>query len=437
VKEQQVMMDSHRRFFDELDWFDQEHCTRLDDELRWARAKCPVVYTSFGGGLHIVTRYDDVRTVVEHPEVFSSTMPGVMHVPVPLPPLDLDPPLHREFRAILNRAFSRTSLLRYQAVMEKLADDLIDGFIADGRVEFVSGFAIPFTAGSVARVLFDDGNADRQERAVAAVTAVSVKGTPDTFVAVAGLAAEMVAERQNGGKPREDFLQALVDGTVEGRRPLTGAERLGVVTVLLLGGLGTTRGALAYIARFLAEEPGVEERLRRPDWTRRDLDELLRFTSTVSVMGRLVTRDNGLLGVPLKAGDRLAVHWRSANRDETRFANGDRLDFERGPSPHAAFGIGIHRCLGQHFARLQLEIGVSRLLGRLSNFRIAPGTTIREASGISIKAPEEMHLEFDRVSCFAGAAAHSQERRSPSAVTALTPVPCIPGSHERVMRDPG
>src|SRR5262249_57623744 len=111
-------------------------------------------------------------------------------------------------------------------------------FIADGRVEFVSGFAIPFTAGSVAKVLFDDGNADRLERAVAAVTAVSVKGTPDTFVAVAELAAEMVAERQNGGKPRERFLHALLDGTVEGRRPLTGAERLVSGTVLLFGRLG-------------------------------------------------------------------------------------------------------------------------------------------------------------------------------------------------------
>ena len=96
----------------------------------------------------------------------------------------------------------------------------------------------------------------------------------------------------------------------------------GSITVLLLGGLDTTRGALTYIGRFLAEEPGLEERLRRPDWTKRDLDELLRFTSTVSVMGRLVTQDNDLLGVPLKAGDRLAVHWRSGNWDEARFSRG-------------------------------------------------------------------------------------------------------------------
>jgi cytochrome P450 len=398
------MADSHRRFFEELDWFDEAHCARLDDELRWARAECPIVHTSYDGGMYIVTRHDDLRTVAEHPDVFSSEMPGVNHVPVPLPPLDLDPPLHREFRNFLNRPFSRASLLRYQPVIEQLADDLIDGFINDGRVEFVGGFAIPFTAGSLAKVVLDDDNADRLRRAVDAVTAVSTDQSPETFATVAAIAAELIEEREHDSNPRDDFLQSLVSATVEDGRPLTQSERLGVVTVLLLGGLDTTRGAMTFLGRFLAEEPGLEEQLRKPDWTKRDLDELLRFTSTVSVMGRVVTRDNDLLGISLKAGDRLAVHWRSGNRDEAKFANGDRLDFQRDRNPHAAFGIGIHRCLGQHFARLQLEIAVNRLLGRLTNFRVAPGTTIREASGISIHAPEEMYLEFDPVLAPAAAA---------------------------------
>jgi cytochrome P450 len=404
------MVDSHHRFFEELDWFDADHCARLDDELTWARAQCPVAHTNFNGGMHIVTRYDDLRTVAEHPEVFSSTTPGVADVPVALPPLDLDPPLQREFRAFLNRPFSRGALLRYQPVLEKLADDLIDGFAADGRVEFVSKFAIPFTAGSLAKIVLDDDNEERLQRAVDAVTAVSVEQSPESYGTVAAIAAELMAEREAEGRLRDDFLQSLVDATVEGGRPLTTAERLGVVTVLLLGGLDTTRGALAYIARYLAEEPGLEERLRQPGWIKRDLDELLRFTSTVSVMGRLVTQDNDLLGIPLKAGDRLAVHWRSGNRDETKFANPDRLDFERERNPHAAFGIGIHRCVGQHFARLQLEIAVNRLLRRLTGFRVAPGTSVREAIGISIKAPEELHLDFDLVPApVAVAATHGQE----------------------------
>jgi len=391
------MVDPHRAFFDKLNWFDEKDCEQLDTELAWARGECPVVHTEFDGGMYVITRYDDLRTVAEHPEVFSSAMPGVIPVPVALPPLDLDPPLHRDFRAFLNKYFSRAFLSTYRTVMENLVDELIDGFIDRGETEFVSEFAIPFSAGSLARIVLDDKNEARMARAIEAVTAVAVTQNPESYGRVAEIAMELLAERANGGDDRDDFLQGIAGATVEGGRPLTQAEMLGVVTVLMLGGLDTTRGAISYIGRFLAEQPGVEERMRRPEWKRKDLDEFLRVTSTVSVMGRVLTQDTELLGCPMKAGDRLAVHWRSGNRDESKFERPDELVFDRVKNPHGAFGFGIHRCLGQHFARLQLEIAFDRLLARVTNFRIKPGTVVREAVGISNRAPEEMHLQFDRV----------------------------------------
>jgi cytochrome P450 len=390
------MTDAHREFFENIDWFRTEDCKRLPEELAWSREECPVVHTGFDGGQYLVTRYDDLKTVAEHPEVFSSTMPGVLGVPVPLPPLDLDPPLHRDFRQFLNKYFSRSFLLRYAPEMERLADSLIDAFIDRGEFEFVSEYAIPFTAGSLARVVIDDDNAERMALAVDTVTAVST-GDQEAYARVAEIAAEILAERAAGPGDREDVLQALVHATVEDGRPLTQSEQLGVVTVLLLGGLDTTRGAIAHIGRFLAETPGLEGRMRRPEWTRRDLDELLRYTSTVSVMGRVVTQDNELLGCPLKAGDRLSVHWQSGNRDASKFEHADELRFDRTKNPHIAFGVGIHRCIGQHFARLQLEVAFDRLLARIGNLAIAPGTEVKETLGITPLAPEEMHLTFEPV----------------------------------------
>jgi len=386
---------SRQGFFDHLDWFDEGHCARLDEELAWAREHCPVVHTGFGGGMHVVTRYEDLVTVAAHPKIFSSAMPGLTTVPVALPPIDVDPPLHHDFRAFLNGPFAKPALRRYEPVLRQLADELIDRFADRGQVEFVSEFAIPFTAGALAKIVLDDDNEERLARAVDAVTQVSVQNTPESFAAVAGLAAELMAER--AAAPRDDLLQSIVDATVEGGRPLTMEERLGVVTVLLLGGLDTTRGALAYIAEYLTEVPGLEARLREPDWATRDLDEILRYTSTVSVMGRVVAEDNDLLGVPLVKGDRIAVHWRSANRDTVRFDNPEQLDFDRNHNPHLAFGIGIHRCVGRHFARMQLDIGITRLLDRLTGFRLAPGTQIARSVGISVGAPRELHLQFDRV----------------------------------------
>src|SRR5690242_6523763 len=89
-----VMADPHLEFFERLDWFGREDCERLPEELAWSRRECPVVHSAYDGGQYVVTRYDDLRTIGQHPEVFSSSTPGVQRVPVPVPPLDLDPPLH-------------------------------------------------------------------------------------------------------------------------------------------------------------------------------------------------------------------------------------------------------------------------------------------------------------------------------------------------------
>ncbi|GAA1027689.1 cytochrome P450 [Virgisporangium ochraceum] len=386
----------HHEFFEHLDWYREEDCARLPQELAWSRRECPVVHSGYDGGQYVVTRYDDLRTVGEHPDIFSSSTPGVRHVPVLLPPLDLDPPLHRDFRQFLNPYFSRSFLQRYVPEMRRLADELIDDVVDERRIEFVSQFAIPFTAGSLARVVIDDDNESRMRRAIEAVTAVAT-GDQGAYERVAGIAAEILAERAAGTSDRAGVLQSLVTARVDGGRLLSSAEQLGVVTVLLLGGLDTTRGTIAHIGRYLAEHPGLEQRLRRPEWVKRDLEELLRHTSTVSVMGRTVTRDNELLGHPLKAGDRLAVHWQSGNRDELKFEHADELRFDRRKNPHIAFGVGIHRCIGQHFARLQIEVAVDRLLRRLTNFSIAPGTTVRETAGVVLLAPAELFLSFEPV----------------------------------------
>src|SRR3990170_1128778 len=129
------MTDPHVEFFEHLDWYSQEDCERLPQELAWSRRECPVVRSGYDGGQYVVTRYDDLRTIGEHPDVFSSSTPGVHRVPVPLPPLDLDPPLHRDFRQFLNPYFSRSFLQRYVPEMQRLADSLIDEVIDKGQVE--------------------------------------------------------------------------------------------------------------------------------------------------------------------------------------------------------------------------------------------------------------------------------------------------------------
>ena len=149
---------------------------------------------------------------------------------------------------------------------------------------------------------------------------------------MAALAEELLRERAASGSQRDDVLSAIVNGTVEGR-PLTMEEQVGATTILFTGGLDTTKAALGNIARHLAEDPALEQRLRDPEWIKADLDEFLRYESPIMFMARTVTRDTELGGCPLKAGDRVAVHYASANRDESRFEHADRAQLRPRAQP--------------------------------------------------------------------------------------------------------
>jgi len=375
-----------------VDLYADDQSDNLIDALAVARTECPVLHTDADGGYYVITRYEDVRTVCENPDIFSSAQPGLRGVPVRVIPVDSDPPEHQHFRHFLNHYFSRTFLLRYEERMREIARDAIAEFIDKGSLDVVRDYAVPFSAGSLARIVFATDNQDLVQRGVLAVNRVAVESTPETFQKVAELAMEAMAEVR--GPDREDVLAALVTAEVDGR-PLTVEERLGIVTALLLGGLDTTRGMIVHIAYHLATRPEIEPVLRTPDWWHGALDEFLRYETTVSFMARTVTRDTELGGTQLKAGDRLAVHFYSANRDADRFERPDQLDLERPNKPNAAFGIGIHRCLGQNFARIQLAIAFEELLARATNFRFQGGE-LRGVAGVPLGTPEQLWLAFDR-----------------------------------------
>jgi cytochrome P450 len=394
-EERPTMSKSAEEILESLDLFADDQREHLLDAFDLARQKCPVVHTEADGGYHVVTRYDDVKTVCQKPDVFSSAQPGIRGVPVRLPPLDADLPLHRDFRRFLNQYFSRSFLLRYEDDMRTVARAAIVEFLDRGEVEFVHEFAIPFSAGSLARIVFATDNADLVARGVAAVHRTSVESTPETFTAVALLAMEAMAEVGDNPVGREDVLAGLVTAEVDGR-PLTDEERLGVVTVLLLGGLDTTRGMITNIAFHLATRPGTEDLLQRPEWWRSDLDEFIRFEPTVSFMARTCTRDFELGGTQLKAGDRVVIDFTSANRDPDRFERPNELSFDRPSNPHAGFGMGIHRCLGLNFARLQITLAFDELLKVATNFRLAEGKPLPRQTGVTLNSPTEMHLVFDR-----------------------------------------
>lgn len=367
--------------------------------FRYARAKCPVAHTDAdGGGQYLVTRYSDVRAVLQDTDTFSSTGVAPKPAPVALNPLDVDPPYHSDLRKLLNPLFSRTFLLKFEPQMRRSAAALIDAWAERGRVELINEFAAPFAGASLATIVFDERDPERMQRAIDTVTTVAIEGNDESYFNLALLAGEYIADREDNPVDREDVLTAITTGTVLGGRPLTDDERVGVVTVLFLGGLDTTRGAVGAIAYHLARQPELESRVRDPRWIRSDMDEFLRIESPVGCLGRRVVRDTELAGVALKAGEQVLIRFDSANRDEEKFPDPDRLVFDPPRAGNAAFGLGVHRCLGVHLGRIQLAIAFDELLKRVTNLRFVDGgpEDVHWSPGIA-NGPERLDLRFDVV----------------------------------------
>jgi cytochrome P450 len=376
-----------------FDLYDPAHGERLWDVLDYARDQCPVLRTDATPGYYIVARYDDVRTVAEDPATYSSAEPGLLGTPIRMPPVTEDPPTHAEYRRQLNPLFARTALAKFEAGMRADAATLVKAASATGRMEFMNDFAIAITARNLAKVVLDEHDEDRLHRAVEAVSRISSEGTPEAFMDTAAIAGEFLSDRAADVSGQNDVLSAIVTATVEGR-PLTMEEQVGVVVVLFLGGLDTTKATLGNMMRHLIEQPALEAQFRDTAWRNENLDEFLRYETPVTFQARTVTHDTELNGCPLKAGDRIALHFASANRDPERFQNPADLVFDRGGNPHAAFGLGIHRCIGLHFARMQIEIAWDALLDQLTNFRLVPGEHVEMARGV-VLTPERLPIEFD------------------------------------------
>jgi cytochrome P450 len=386
----------YEQMLENFDMFDEDQGEHRWELFAHARQKCPVARTQKGPV--VITRYADVRYVLEHPELFSSKGVAPEPSPLSLNPLDADPPYQPQLRKILNPLFSRKAGLKFVPQMEDVANRLIDGFVDKGEVELIMDFAAPFVAGVLARIVYNEQDTAKMQRAIDAVTRVAETGDPQTYLELAMVGNEYLADRLENGSPEQDVLWMITTGTVEdGARTLTPEEQLGVLIVLFLGGLDTTRGAIGMIAHELAKDPTLEARLKDPAWHRQDMDELLRVASPVACLGRLVTQDTKLNGIELKKGEQILVRFDSANHDPDQFEDPDNLRFDLNRSGNAAFGLGIHRCLGAHLARIQIGVAFDVLLKRIKNLRLKdPEQQIKYIFGIA-RGPEKLELTFDPV----------------------------------------
>jgi cytochrome P450 len=373
----------------------------LHPTLARARAQCPVAHSDQHDGYWIATRYDDVLRIAQDWQAFSSELGiTVPHNPrqatasIKVIPVAIDPPLHRTFKRLINGYFTPAAVAPWVEPTRALVNRLIDGFVEQGECEFMEAFARPLPGLAFFDLALHAPPDDLEEvNHWATMASLPHLGEQmDSLMKLAGWIGRLVEQRQADG-PRGDVVDAIMAADIEGR-PITSAEVIGTIQLLVLGGLETTAGVLGAAMLRFCEQPEILETLRaRPELIPAAVEELLRLDGSFICIGRTARHDTEIDGRPVKAGERVIVYWASANRDEAEFENPDTFDAERERNRHIAFGAGPHRCAGSNLARMNLRIALEELARRVTDVRLQPGADVEFHSTFN-RAPLTVPITF-------------------------------------------
>ena len=381
----------------EFDHLAPELAASMPETMARMRELCPVAHSSAHGGFWVVSRYEDVLAVAQDWASFSSAHGlAILKAPTVVRnlPVEVDPPEQRVYKRLINPYFTPTAVAAWTESIRGLVNRLLDEVIEAGECEFMDAVARPLPS----RVFFELAlNAPVDEVATVAhlASASSVPNHPDGKESWLGLHAWIkdFLDRRRTEPPRGDVVDAVLNAEIDGR-PITEDEIIGTVQLLILGGLETTAGALGLMFLRFCRQPEIPALLReRPELIPRAVEELLRLDPPFVSVGRTAVRDAEIAGCPVRDGDKVLIHWASANRDAGEFGDPDVFDIDRERNRHFAFGVGPHRCAGSSLARLNLRVALEESLPRLFDLKLADGAEIRFHAGLT-RSPLNLHLTY-------------------------------------------
>jgi len=368
------------------------------------RARCPVAHSDLYGGFWVVTRYQDCRYVLQHPELFSSVQNIVPHTQTtavgPDIPTQIDPPDHGKYRQILNPLLSPRVVAALEPRMRTLVGEMIDGILATGRCDFLADFAVPYPSLIFVPLMglpesdldtFLDWKNKILHTFDPAEKAANFKTVNAQLQAYF---TDVFHERRRRDDPGDDLIGNLVKARYDGERPLTLEEFVGMATLIWGAGLDTVTAQLALAIHHLATHPELRDELAADlSLVPTAIEELMRFDSLVNDC-RKATADVEIGGQTIKAGDMVMVMYGAAGRDPEQFPDPYRIDLSRYPNPHFGFGGGIHRCAGSHLARLELRVAMEEIHRRMPRYRLDPDMPVQRHFGY-VRGLDTLHLLID------------------------------------------
>lgn len=356
-----------------------------------------VLWTPRNGGHWIVKTNADVAKVLADNDHFSSRRIIVGEHDdsrPPLVPLQLDPPHHAPYRALLQAALSPKAVGKLGERARELSIELIDGFKHDGHCEFIGQFAQHLPIAIFMEIV---GLPAEDRPYLTEIAEAAMRGATEAERGEAGaklMAYGMAKVTERRANPGTDLISTIVQAEVDGK-PIEDFPLTGMILLLLLGGLDTVASTLGFYAQFLATHPEHRRQLvESPDLIPNANEELLR-RFPIAILAREVKADVELGGVTMKAGEMVMVPTPLDGLDEHKFADPLNVDFNRiKPGANSTFGGGVHRCVGSVLARTELRIFLEEWLKRIPDFAVKPGTN-PQVSARSVATITRLELVWD------------------------------------------
>jgi cytochrome P450 len=381
-----------------VDWFTAQPY----EDWRTAReSRCPVIEStnSFDPRVSFqVTDWDHVESVLRDPETFSSSINGE-HIGQYMGDLilALDGIEHRKYRNLVAKAFRASQLERWdETLVGPTIDRLLDAIAPQGRGDLVGDvtakYPVQVICGIVGVPLEDSEQFARWAEQINTGPLNPPVGHAASQAMVDYLRPLVEARRDD---PTGDFLSDLVNSEIDGER-LTDSKIYGFLRLLLPAGAETTFRVMGNCLVAMLTHPGVYDQVVADRTLLAEVvEETLRWETSVTMVSRVAAKDTEIAGCPVSAGSPVGVLTGSANHDAARFDDPAEWRLGRPVQHHVAFGTGPHQCLGMHLARLELRVGLDRILTRLPNLHLDPDEAAPVIGGYAFRGPDRIPVRFD------------------------------------------
>ncbi len=358
------MSESQHSDWDPLDPLILQDQRRAYDEMR---ERCPVAHSEFMGWS--VFRHEHIAAILDDPETYSNASRFLAI------PNGMDPPVHGRYRETLDAFFDQEQMASIEPRAREIAASLLAPLCDAKEGELIDAFATPFAFRTMCALLgwpeqlWECLGGWAHDSRLAAVSR-----TPGVGKALASLFSEHVkanlALHRASSSGVDDATHALLRAEVDGVR--FDDDQIVAILRNWAAGHGTVVAGLGILILHLAQEPDLQERLRRdPSLIPASIEEILRRDGPLVANPRTTTRDVEIGGRTIAKGEKLALMWVAANRDPRAFEDPDAVRIERNTETGMAWGRGIHVCQGAPLARLEMRIALEELLMRTKHFEFS------------------------------------------------------------------